>query len=117
MESEADHLREIIAALTARADNAEADAQHAREESLSAFEAVAGAQTCERAARADATRLAEALQDARDALAQHKPCGHDGDEESGVHDEDCDLCFWEVACAAIDAALAAHDAGGKKGGG
>lgn len=92
----AERLREIVE----RADNAEADAQHAREESLSAFEAVAGAQTCERAARADAARLAEALRAALDLADDVVMRGAYRDSPA----------LYEAICA-LRAALAAHDAG------
>lgn len=39
------------------------------------------------------------------AVAQlKKPDGHSGDEESGQHDEDCELCHWEAIQAMAEAA-------------
>lgn len=62
------------------------------------------------AALAQARRLSVRLQRTEAALGhvvevldRLKPCGHDGDEESGEHDPDCPLCAWEAALAHAEA--------------
>ena len=59
---------------------------------------------------AQCAAMREALGHARDTLDRLKASGHDGDEESGEHEEDCPLCDAEAAIAHLDAALAT-DAG------
>ena len=88
MQSEADHLREIIAALTERAEKA----------------------------RADATRLAEALRGA--SLALIGACGTLGRAvDAGVPDAAQVRDILRALALDVIATLAAHDAGAKKEGG
>lgn len=51
--------------------------------------------------------LLEDLRVARDlaeiARRIPRPCGHSGDEETGEHDEDCELCLWASLQSAADA--------------
>lgn len=54
------------------------------------------------AARARIEELEGALRHAREALPYQ---GHDGDEESGQHFEDCEACIHDAARAHIDSAL------------
>lgn len=56
--------------------------------------------------RSQRDRLAKALLHVSTALEHLKPCGHDGDEESGQCDEDCQRCEWDGAVAHVEHALA-----------
>lgn len=60
-----------------------------------------------RAERAEAQLAAvtEAVHDARSSFADVRVPGHDGDEESGEHDDGCEACAIEAARAALDAVV------------
>lgn len=54
---------------------------------------------------AEVARLREALEHAYGTLVRQRPRGHDGDEESGLCDPECDKCDVDGALAHMDAAL------------
>lgn len=56
--------------------------------------------------RADLAQARAALTAAQEILPRLKPCGHEGDEETGVHDEDCQRCAYDELEAALEAAIA-----------
>jgi hypothetical protein len=58
-------------------------------------------------------RLREALAACAEVLASGRfaPDGHDGDEESGEHDEDCARCEWDALGARVEEALTAAGRG------
>lgn len=47
--------------------------------------------------------LVKRLSDAHNLARDLQPCGHDGDEEDGQHDEDCEACTWEQLMGALEA--------------
>jgi hypothetical protein len=49
------------------------------------------------AALAEAERLKSALVHSVETIRKIKPHGHSGDEETGEHDDDCELCACEAA--------------------
>ena len=85
----------------------------AREKGIAAVHSLLVSRLTGAATRSE-TELRKAAAHAYEALEQLKPCGHDGDEESGQCDEDCDRCACDGAIAHLADALASHPASVEK---